>query len=88
VAIVLGLSFNPVYASKPGFQKDFVDSVVGSGSSATPLTLSGEQATYFSSGEVGNVVFAKGRLGLVVTGQAASGSDLEDIMTKLIARSA
>ncbi|HUQ62776.1 MAG TPA: hypothetical protein VM121_03365 [Acidimicrobiales bacterium] len=84
VAIVLGMSFARGISSQPGFQEGFVEGAAGD--DASSVTLSGEDASVFTQPDgTEGVVFAKGRLGLLVigTGEATS-TELQDIMSKLI----
>lgn len=84
VAIILGLSLSAEVASKPGLQEAFVQGVAGSDSSV--VTLSDHRATAFTQADSTNgVVFAEGRLGLLVLSAGGTAGDLQDIMAKLIA---
>lgn len=84
VAIVLGMTFSRSIASQPGFQEGFVEGAAGD--DASPVTLSGEEAVVFTQPDgTEGVVFAKGRLGLLVIGTSdATSTELQDIMSKLI----
>ncbi|MDQ6928014.1 MAG: hypothetical protein M3159_05040 [Actinomycetota bacterium] len=87
VAVVLAMSFSPDASTQPGFQAAFVEGAAGS--DASPVTLSGEDAkTFTQSDGTEGVVFAKGRLGLLVIGAGGNSTQLQDVMSKLIGNNA